>query len=392
MKRHLFFLFLVVLCFAASRSEADDPAEAVASIAPGRGVTVRAPDGSASMTLRAGMQLRDTVSMNGDTTNELGVKTARLVVQGHLLSSELRYYLQLAFGPGDFEAGSSSPIYDAYLEWALHRDLQIRAGQYFVPFDRARTIREFALQFVDRPQLVSEFNLDRDVGLTLMSPDLFGLGGRLGYAVGVFAGGGKNRLGGEPIGFLFVARLSYRPFGAFDEDTEGDLERLPRPRLAIGLAGAYNQNTRRQKSTFGNTLTLGGFDYAHAAADVVFKLSGFSFLGEVIYRGASKDFLEGTVNGEAVREVSRSGWGFMAQAGMMLGSRFEVAVRWDRLRALGQTDPALVKLAREQGDEIGGGLSLYLNGHLLKLQADFSARVGQAEPVRLLRVQLDATF
>lgn len=240
MKRYLFSSCLVVLCLAAPRSEADDSAGAVASIAPGRGITVRARDDSASMTLRARMQLRDTVAMNGDTTNELGVKTARLVAHGHLLSTDLRYYLQLAFGPGDFEAGSSSPIYDAYLEWALHRDLQIRAGQYFVPFDRARTIREFALQFVDRPQLVSEFNLDRDVGLTLMSPDLFGLGGRLGYAVGVFAGAGKNRLGGEPAGFLFVARLSYRPFGAFDDDSEGDLERLPRPRLAVGLAGAYN--------------------------------------------------------------------------------------------------------------------------------------------------------
>lgn len=124
----------------------------------------------------------------------------------------------------------------------------------------------------------------------------------------------------------------------------------------------------------------------------MFKWSGFSFLGEVLYRGASKNFREETVNGEVARETSRSGWGFMAQAGMMLGSRFEVAVRWDRLRALGQTDPALIKLAREQGDEIGGGFSLYLNGHLLKLQADFTARVGQAEPVRLVRVQLDATF
>lgn len=34
----------------------------------------------------------------------------------------------------------------------------------------------------------------------------------------------------------------------------------------------------------------------------------------------------------------------------------------------------------------------YLNGHLLKLQADFTARVGPAEPVRLVRVVLDATF
>jgi hypothetical protein len=381
-----FFILLAGAVPSAFAGEGDGP---TVSIAPGRGFTVQTPDGSSAMTVRARLQMRDTVSIASETTNELAVKTVRLHIQGHIYTPELRYCLMLALGPADFDA---SPVFDAYVEYGLHRDLQIRAGQYFVPFDRARTNREYALQFVDRQQAISEINLDRDVGLTLLSSDLFGLGGRLAYALGVFGGNGKNRIGGEPFGFLYVGRLSYRPFGAFNDDAEGDLERLKKPRLAVGLAGAYNQDTRRQKSTTGNTLELGGFNYTHVAGDVVFKYAGFSFLGEVTYRHASSAFHDGIVDSEAVREWSRSGWGYLIQAGMMLTSKLELVARWDQLRSIGDTDPALVKLAREQGKELGGGVNLYLNGHALKLQADYTARFGAAEPSHLVRLQLDATF
>ena len=53
-------------------------------------------------------------------------------------------------------------IYDAFLDWKAHRDISVKAGQFFVPFDRLRTVREFALQMGDRPRPVAELTLDRD--------------------------------------------------------------------------------------------------------------------------------------------------------------------------------------------------------------------------------------
>ena len=150
-----------------------------------------------------------------------------------------------------------------------------------MPFDRARTIREFALQFVDRQQIITELSLDRDVGVAFSSTNLFG-NKVLGYHVGLFGGEGKNKLGGQKPGFLYTLRFVLRPFGLFDDDSEGDLERLQRPRLALGIAGAFNQNTNRRKSTLGTTYTLGTFNYGHAAADVLFKFAGLSILAEVI--------------------------------------------------------------------------------------------------------------
>lgn len=366
---------------------------ATVSAAPGKGITVRSGDAFA-MTLRARLQMRDTASVGDKTTNELNMRTLRLITQGNVLDPELHYSLQLAFGPADFDASSATPIFDAFVEYRGLRDLQLRAGQYFVPLDRARTIREFALQLADRQQVVGELNLDRDVGVMIFSQDLFGLSGKLAYHLGVFGGSGGNRVGAESPGFLYVGRIGYRPFGAFDDDVEGDLERRPKPRLAVGIAAAYNQDTNRERSTLGSTYKLWTFDYKHGAVDVVFKFAGFSFLGEALYRRAPTDFRDGLVDGTKLREWSRSGGGYVLQAGLMLTQKLEVAGRWDELFAFGNTAPAFTKLARQQGREAGGGLNLYLNGHLFKLQGDYALRFGDgsAAATQLVRLLVDASF
>ncbi|MFY0569573.1 porin [Archangium lansingense] len=365
------------------------------SASPGKGLTVTTDDGRFGMTIRARAQLRETLAREDKTTNEINVKTLRLITQGHVLNPDLKYNIQLAFGTNDFETGNPSPIFDAFVEYTRVRDLNVRAGQYFVPFDRARTIREFALQLVDRQQVVQELTLDRDVGLMLYSNDLGGLNGILGYHLFIGGGEGRNRFGGQATGGIYVARLVLRPWGPFDDDQEGDLQRLPKPRLAIGLAGAYNQNTNRQRSTTGNTLTLGTLDYRHAAADVVFKHSGFSFLGEVVLRKAGSDFLDGTsATGTPLREYSRSGWGYFFQAGYLVHPLVEVAARWDQLFAFEGTDPALIKQVDTQGKQVGGGVNVYLNGHAFKLQTDYFYIFGNDPSVHrhVVRLQLDASF
>lgn len=386
---------LAVWPLSALAEQQEPPPAPEVTAAPGRGITVRSADGRFSLNVRARIQLRETLGFSqGRSTGEFQVRTGRLFFQGHVLSEDVRYFIQTGLTSADYEAGSPSPLYDAFVEYVGWRDVQLRAGQFFVPFDRARTIREFALQLVDRQQVVAELGVARDVGITLSSGDLGGHGGRWTYALGIFSGAGRNRTGLEPLGFLYVARLGWRPFGEFDDDSEGDLERLPRPRLALGVAGAYNDRATRSRSTLGSNLTLGTVDFTHAAVDVVFKHSGFSLLAEALYRSASPGFREGTVNATPTREWASSGWGYMVQVGLMLSSHLEVAARWDELRALGETDPALVQLAQQQGQEAGAGLNYYLNGHLFKFQADYTLRFGQepSPPTHLVRLQLDTTF
>lgn len=363
--------------------------------APGKGFTIKTADDTFSANVRARVQIRETFTHTKDAdTNEINVKTARLVTSGNILSRDLKYNVQLAFGGNDFEKDSSSPIFDAFVEYTGIRDLNVRVGQFLVPFDRARTAREVSLQLVDRQIAVRELTLDRDVGLMLSSPDLFGWGGRLGYHLFVGGGEGRNRFGGQAQGPLAVARLVVRPFGAFDDDQDSDLSREKKPRLALGVAGGYNYQTNRQHSTYGTTLTLGTANYLHGAVDLVFKLAGFSLAAQAVARHAEDDFVEGEVGGEPAREWTRSGYGYFVQSGFLLTDHLEIAARWDQIFAERGTDPKLVDLVDTQGKQVGGGLNYYLNGYALKLQGDYFYVFGKdaSEGRHLVRFQLDATF
>ncbi len=119
-------------------------------------------------------------------TNELLIRTARLILSGYVHSRQTQYVLQLAFGQRDFEPNTISPLFDAWIALNQIRDLQVRVGQFFVPFDRARTNAEWGLNLIDRALLVAEATLDRDVGIELGSNDLGGLG-VLAYRAGVLS-------------------------------------------------------------------------------------------------------------------------------------------------------------------------------------------------------------
>lgn len=393
---------LVILCARTPASAQPEPSPVGVTAAPGKGVTFATDDGRFAATLRARLQARETVAHAADrTTNEINIKTVRVWWHGHVLARDVRYNLQLAFGGTDYDRDApspvlASPVFDAFVEYVGVRDACVKVGQYFVPFDRARTNREFALHLVDRPQPISELTLDRDVGLSIYSDDLGGLGKRLAYHAGIFGGDGRNRFGGQEPGALLVGRVVVRPFGGFDEDVEGDVERQSRPRLSVGVGAAYNVDTARQRSTYGAPLTAGTLDYAHFAADAVFKTHGFFVLAEYVYRDAQgAESLAGTANGMPVTEWARSGQGYLVQVGQLVTRQVELVGRWSQLFAKDGTDPAYRKKVEESGRELVGGANLYLNGHQLKLQADYSylfGDEGKSRPQHLARLQLDATF
>jgi len=374
------------------------------ALAPGKGLSVTAADKRFQMTIRPRIQLRDAYqhAADGADTNDVNVKTLRLFVQGFALTPDLKYTVQLAFGSGDFDKDSASPIFDAFVEYTRLRDFNVRVGQYFVPFDRARTIREFALQFVDRQQVVRELTLDRDVGLMFSSADLLGLGNRLAYNVFIGAGDGKNRVANtanryasQVPSMLSVARLIVRPMGAFDDDQEGDLTRKKSVRLALGAAVGYSLSASRQRGTTGDTYTQGTFNYLHAEADAVLKYAGFSLLAEVVLRDANRRAHSGKdASGATIRDASVSGHGYFAQVGQMVSERLELTARWEDLYAQNGTAKKFEDLVKQSGRALGGGVNYYVNAHFFKLQSDYFYSFGEdfGRGSHGLRVQLDATF
>lgn len=380
---------LCVLSFTMGAQAQSTPAPPTVEAGLGRGITIRSADDRASMTIRARIQTRataaDTEADALPATSEILVRRARLLVSGNAAGPTLTYYVQLSFANLDNEADLRLPLRDAYVTWSSRRDLNVRVGQMKVPFSRQRVVSSSALQMVDRSIVVSELNLDRDVGVQIFSKDLLGIG-KLGYAVGLFGGDGRNRLG-RAAGLLYTARLEAWPLGPFDDYVEADVQRLNRVRLALGVNAGYNQNTNRPRSTIGLPFADGDVDYRHAAADLAFKWRGWSLTSELMYREAAGPAAVSPA-GTAL-PASRSGWGAYVQGGLMVGARWEVTGRISHLAPDRRTDPTFTR-ARE----MGAGVSYYLHGHDLKVQGDY-VRVTEAGSERVTqqaRVQLQLFF
>lgn len=345
----------------------------------GRGLTVRSEDGAFSLTIRGRVQALAEVSVAPSTTTnpdseesvEFMVRRGRLLFAGNLISSDLQYYVQLGMAPRDMEPDLLIPLRDAYLTFTGIPNLSIRAGQMKVPFNRERVISSSSLQLVDRSPVNLEFTLDRDIGVQIFGTDLFGLGGILGYQIGVFQGDGRLRVN-EGAGLLYVGRLQVQPLGAFEDGyVEADLTREERARLSIGLGGAFNHEARRTRSTTGDFYQLGGFDYAHAELDFMFKYAGFSAMGELVYRqttGASTRM--GTIDGLDITEVASNGLGYFLQAGYLFEPMIEVAARYAEIVPV--TSPELPVTSVRGRREITLGLNWYPLEHNLKLQFDWS--------------------
>lgn len=373
-------LAATLLCARAATAQPipgghDDTPAAHATGSLGRGYTLRAEDGSSSLNLRARAQIQGFVEtkaedpVSGERERaDVGfvVRRLRLVLQGHAIDRDVRYYIQLGFSPRDQEPDLLVPVRDAQILWTGLRDLQVRAGQMKVPFNRERIVSSSALGMVDRSNVNFELNLDRDIGVMLQSRDLFGLRGLLRYSLGVFGGDGRNR-STPGTGLLYAGRLEVAPFGDFDDYAEVDFTRTAKPRLAFGVATATSDATPRARATTGDTFQTGTVDYRHGAADLIFKMGGLSVQSEVLFRKARTLALTGAGDaGAPVTEHPRSAWGFMAQAGFLVTKRWEPSLRYGEVRPFDGTNP---ELRRDR--EIGGGLSYYVHKHDLKVQLDY---------------------
>jgi phosphate-selective porin OprO and OprP len=244
-----------------------------------------------------------------------------------------------------------------------------------IPFNRQRLISSGALQLPDRSIVNAELNLDRDVGIQAFSNNLFGLTDYLSINLGVFGGDGRNRTN-PGSGLLTIAKLTYYPFGNFlsnrlagvDDEllAETDFAREKTPKIAIGIASAYNNKTNRERSTFGKVYQFAEFDYRHYSADFIVKWMGFTFLTELLSRQANLPYIEKNINNQLIREYSRSTYGYFIQTSYLFESNWELTARWGEFKPWEGTNPE-IKLSRE----MGGGISYYFSKHNLKWQADY---------------------
>jgi len=360
---------LAAFALSSLASVTDAPADGGVTVTAGLGQGVAVKSGDFSVAVRGRMQLQANAiaPLPGSPvarTNGFLVRRSRIQIRG-TLPYQLDFNIQLAFGTLDMEPDAPNVLRDAYMQWTRFPSLSLRLGQTKVPFDVQRVVSSSALQFVDRTLVTGELNLDRDVGLVAYSDDFLGWGNRLRYAIGVFGGDGRNRVGTNN-GLLYSARLRFSPFGKLDDKLEGDPDRDPAFRIAFGAGAAINNLTKRPRSTVGPPYTASVFTYRHATGDVHVKWAGFSLLTEIYVRDANYDSRQTEVKGGVLTEFSRSGWGYFAQAGYYVLPWLELGARYGDLRPFADTDPTFTRTR-----EIGGVVNFMIRRHDLKLQVDY---------------------
>jgi len=349
---------------------------------PGSGAIMTTTDKRFSLALRTRMQLRYDAEIPHEEGEEAShvfqVRRARVQLYGHAFGEHNRFYIQLGLSPRDqtggliAEEGSirRNPLRDARIELDYLRDLTVWLGQMKVPFSRQRVNSSGDLEMVDRALANEEMQLDRDLGVQVLSKDLFGLN-QLAYSLGVFMGEGRNVFEPTDFGMLWVARAEWLPLGRFDDYTEGDLTRSARPGLSLGLAYAFHDNAIGDRSVHGSLPADGGTtDYHHVTADLIFKHRGMSANMAFHYRDGTR------TPGDAVDDAGvpvpvalpRNGVGMLAQWSYMLPwFDLQIAARYAMVR---NTDPKTSSLPGR--NEATLGLGYYFGGHAYKVQVDYS--------------------
>lgn len=310
------------------------------------------------------------------------IRRARLKFDGFLLTPNFIYKIELGFSPNDIKAtsdfkeagGAAKVILDAVVKWRFQKNLTLWVGQAKLPGNRQRLVSSQASQLVDRSQLNSIFNIDRDIGVQLHGK--FNAGQVVVKPIVAFSkGDGRNIVAKNIGGFSYTGKVELLPFGEFankGDYSEADLEREPKPRLALAASANYNHGASRHHQT-GNFLldTAGEYmtnNVLTVFADAMFKYQGFSFLAEYAYKKTHLKAAQSlSVTDSTIVSVSGqsyfTGQGVSVQAGYLFKHNWELVARYTTVI------PDWEK-SFTQSSEYTLGVSKYVVGHKLKVQTD----------------------
>ena len=360
-----------------------------------KGLSFKSEDEKVKMGLSFRVQSLASYQNNIDGTDgdmKAMVRRMRLKSKGYIYNPKFEYKLELALSNRDqgnskdasqVSAGSKI-VLDAVLKYHFGKKQQIWFGQTKLPGNRERVISSMALQFVDRSNVNSKFNIDRDFGVQYRLSQMLG-NMPLKLAAAITTGEGRNiTANNEETGLAYTARAEFYPFGAFTKKGDyfsADLMREEKGKLAIGATYSYNQNTTRSAGQLGSFIY--DFDTSGVATDVyslndmstlfidaVYKYNGISVAGEYANRTLSKD-----ISGFS------SGSGYVGQVGYLFDNNIEVSGRYtsvDLAKGLGSTSNTT---------EYTLGLSKYIVGHKLKVQSDIAYIEDESSSVSNYRIR-----
>jgi phosphate-selective porin OprO/OprP len=334
----------------------------------GKGLGFITPDSAYSLNIRFRMQNRAAFETNSETDLaisevEARVRRLRLRLEGFVYSPKLTYLIQLSFSRGDMDYESlnfPNIVRDAYIQYAVTKNLSIGIGQTKLPGNRQRVNSSGDLQFADRSLVNSTFNLDRDFGIQ------FAYKKKHIVAKGAISSGDGRNITTSDYGLAYTGRMELLPFGSFTNGGdyfEGDLAREKSPKVSIGVSFSHNENATRTAGQLGSML-YSGVDIQTQIVDFLYKYNGWSFAAEYMNRNAPKPITTNTTG--AIRYVY-TGIGQNYQGGYVFKSNFEIVGRYSQV-----SPNSKMEGLEKTKENYTMGVNKYIKGHRVKLQNDIT--------------------
>ena len=344
------------------------------NIEVGKGISFEPKNKSYKMTMRFRMQNMASASFDDNfshTETEARVKRLRLRFDGYIFSPKLLYSIQLGFSPYDAEVipnGNVNIIRDAMVFYMPTNNFSIGFGQTKIKANRARVNSSSALQFVDRSIVNSEFNIDRDFGLFTEYYEKLFADFNIGLKGSITLGEGRNWSVSKNSGFAYTGRVELFPLGRFKslgDITEGDFEREERVKILLAGAYSFNDNTNRLQGQKGDIMPNNETrDINSYFVDFILKYNGFAFYTDFMGRKCSDPLFTGD------NETSiYNGNGLNIQTSYLFPKNWEIALRNSTMFP---EEKVQQMVGYEKYNQTTIGVTKYLIGHSLKVQADAS--------------------
>jgi hypothetical protein len=336
-----------------------------------------APPPAESITFKAGLRLQPRyVFDNIDNNNDFFIARTRLKAAGAIFDVA-KYYAEIKLdNVGRFAREVNAQVENAWLDFPVAQDLNIRVGLYDAVFSRNALTSDSKLLLMDR-------SLIKD-GLTAL--------GLADNTIGVLVHGRPGE-----------GRFEYSA-GIFDnlqfEQATSPTARQADGAMSMARAGVHllDPATPGGYADFQSTY-LGQGERLSLAANVAFLSKAREGTKEydLIGWGGDLFFSKGPVTIEAeydrfiedmktpLPNVSGEGW--FAQGGYLFHPKIELAFRYQEL------DPDR-NLAGNKVRWTSVGLNVYLRGHNLKVQAEYTLKREEGVQIKnnLLQVQLQLDF
>ncbi len=313
-----------------------------------------------------------------DGNNDFYIARVRLKANGDVYGIAT-YYAEIKLdNVGRFAREVNAQIENAWLNFAVSPAFAVRLGLYDMVFSRNALTSDSKLLLMDRSLIKDALTVigfaDNTVGVLAHGRPW---GGRIEYGAGVFdnlrfeQAGTPTTPARQADGAMFTGRvvvhlLDPAPPGGY-ADYRGSYIGQGR-RLSIGTSAGFLSKVR----------TGDEFDIRALGADVFFNVAAFTLEGEYDRFVQDRD-IDPDVDGD----------GWYVQAGYLVHPRVELAARYQQL----DSDDAEGNFSN-QFQWTSVGLNYYIRSHNLKVQADYTFKREQVDPVSndVLQVQLQLDF